>query len=371
MVWLKRWGSFAFPNVLAVCVALSGCIAASPAGAGGNDDKLARLEARLAELEKRLARAVPRPSRKARPAIVARPPSPVAEAPEAEPAAGSAAAAAKQTRDLTPSEFSVFRDNAATLGKQKLEAAIGFAYTKRSALFQSDRNGSAFVDLRYGIFDGVELSLNVPAYFNKRVTELGPSSTTGVVSGIGDVTAKLSALIFKETPDLPGVVATIGVTAPTGSSPLYFPGPFVLGGVPFNLFKSYGSRGAWAGSSNLQVYKTLDPIVVFAGIGYEHTFASTFLGYHVRWGEVFNYNAGFAFAVNEKTTIGFQVNGAVQNQLYVNGVKSPGTKSEPITARLVVVQRIYQDAYLEPSVGFALSNDAPDVTLGVTLRRRF
>lgn len=364
---------YSFPNLVFLVCMMAGAGWVAPALAMDSTERLARLEARIFELEKRLAVAEKRVSasrkisnRQPAVAVESSPAQVVRGAPSSTPAAES-----KQARDLTPSEFSVFRDNAATLASQKIEAAVGFSYTKRSALFQSDRGGGAFAELRYGIFDGVELSLNAPLYFNKRVTQIGPDNLAGIVYGVGDVSAKLSANIFKETADWPGVVATVGIVAPTGPSPLNFSANYRAGDVPYDIFKNYGSRGAWGTGGNLQIYKTLDPIIIFAGIGYDHTFDTTFQGYHVKWGERFNYNAGFAFAVNEKTTIGFQVNGAVQNQLHVNGVKSPATKSEPITARVVVVQRIFKDTYLEPSVGFALSNDAPDVTLGVTLRRRF
>lgn len=378
MVFIGNLG-YGFPNLVFVVCVMAGAGWAAPALAMDSTERLARLEARIVELEKRLAGAERRalPSRKTshrQPAVaMGSSPSQVAPgAPSTVPAPVPAAETeAKQTRDLTPSEFSVFRDNAATLASQKFEAAVGFSYTKRSALFQSDRSGGAFAELRYGIFDGVELSLNAPIFYNKRVTQIGPDNLAGIVNGVGDVSAKLSANIFKETADLPGVVATVGLVAPTGASPLKFSSTYQAGDVPFDILKNYGSRGAWGTSGNLQIYKTLDPIIIFAGIGFDHTFDTNFQGYHVNWGERFNYNAGFAFAVNEKTTIGFQVNGAVQNQMHVNGVKSPATKSEPITARVVVVQRIFKDTYLEPSVGFALSNDAPDVTLGVTLRRRF
>lgn len=123
--------------------------------AASDEDRIARLEHRILELEARLARAekrggagTPRVAQvgSLRTSVVRQDQTaarsdaalPVGKI-NATPAGGPEPQ--PRTRDVTPSEFNVFRDSAATLSQNRAEAAIGFSYQKRSSALQSDRAG--------------------------------------------------------------------------------------------------------------------------------------------------------------------------------------------------------------------------------------
>ena len=364
---------------IALAAALTS-LALGDARAASDEVRIAKLEQRILELESRLARA------EKRGAIgTARTPSvkPPRNAPDhtegkSETAASGAGAPAsgpepqQPKRDLTPSEFNVFRDSAATLSQNKAEASIGFNYQKRSSLLQSDRAALAFANFRYGLLDGVEVSLNVPYYYSMRSTQITSSRFIDVpLHGVGDISAQVSAIAIKETTDWPALVATANISAPTGRTPISFGKAYSIGGNPIDPFVSYQTQGDTSGGVSAQIYKTIDPLIVFAGVGVQYALPQTIQRHSVRYEPQLTYNMGFAFAVNEKTTLGFQVNGSYQRNFKVDGATVAGTSQEPILARVVVVQRIAPDTYIEPSVGVALSKDAPDAILGLTLRRRY
>lgn len=360
--------------LLSVPLATHAFVNAVPVSAATSEKRIARLERLVLQLQRQLStqksgRVQSRPGGAAKAAPVK---ELVSVAPSATALSSSQPDPRQAARDLTPSEFNVFRDSAATLAQHKFEASVGAAYSKRTSLLQSDRSASGFANIRYGLFDGIELAFNVPVYLSSRSTQIGIGrNLTERLAGVGDISAQISALAFRETVDFPALVATAGVTAPTGKSPITFGANYAVGQNPVDPFKGYQSRGDYAGSLALQIYKTIDPIIVFAGGGVDYALPQSIQGFHLRYAPRYNYNMGFAFAVNEKTTIGFQVNGSTEANFKVDGKAVKNTAQEPIVARLVVVQRIAADTYLEPNVGFGLTSDAADVAIGLTLRRRF
>jgi hypothetical protein len=394
-------------------------ISVQTARADSDEERIARLEARIRELEARLTRAekmaselankADRPEKKAAAAKKSGPTrAAVTSAPSgthatnyaqdgmqkpavtveqstsgpptvANPPAGAVAANDPQggpqkqaARDLTPSEFNVFRDNAATLAQHHMEFALGAAYQKRNSALQSDRAALGFFNFRYGLMDGVEASLNVPFYYATRTTQISQSSTHfDSQSGIGDISAQISAIAVKETADWPALVAIGRLAMPTGKSPISFNGAYLVSGNPIDPLANYQTSGNWIPGVAAQIYKTLDPIIVFAGGGVNFPLPQSIQGHYIQYPPQFTYNMGFAFAVNEKTTFGIQVNGAVEGNYWVDGATVQQSEQEPISARLVLVQRVARDTYIEPAVTFGLSKDAPDAQLELTLRHRY
>jgi len=395
------------------------------ARADSDDDRIGRLEKRIRELEERLVRAEQKANvlagaKAAAPAKAAagkesppnppvstnasahvaattntriepqkqpareRTPSDAKESTSDQPPATNASAGAPESsdtqgdpqkqlvRDLTPSEFNVFRDNAATLARHNVEAAVGVAYQKRNSTLQSDRAVLTNFNLRYGLMDGVEVSLNVPYYYATRTTQVSPTNTYyDSQSGIGDISGQISALAIKETADWPALVATARLVAPTGQLPVTFNGAYLVSGNPIDPLISYQTTGNWIPGIAAQIYKTLDPVIVFAGVGLNLPLPQSVQGHYLQYSPQFTYNMGFAFSANEKTTFGIQVNGAFQGNFWVDGSLVQQSEQEPIVGRVVVVQRIARDTYIEPSFAFGLTKDAADAQIALTLRHRY
>ena len=273
---------------------------------------------------------------------------------------------------MTPAEYDVFRDNVALLAPRSFELSTGLGYDKNAGLIQSDRVLSGFVAGRVGVYDGVELGVTAPFYFSDRVTNLGFGQVNeGIVRSLGDVNAQITALVFKETPELPAVNISLGATFPTGSSPYRFSVNYKASGNPIDPFFGHESLGEWGTNVGVEFSKIVDPLVLFAGFGANYTWNQRIQGHYLVWPVSWIYNAGMAFAVSDKTTLGFNVSGSFQGNLLVDGAAAQGTGLEPILARFSLVQRIAQDTYLEPSVAIGISKDAPNLSLRAALRRRF
>lgn len=363
------------------------------------------LENRIKYLEERLQRveailgtaAASRPARHAAtqkpkaPAVEPDPP-PIAQAanpPAAAPDQASASYSEAQpapappapgvgNADETPQELNVLRENAVTLKHAGIEVSSEVDYSRRETSLQNDRAVLSTTTLRYGVLDWLELSATLPAGYATRTTDIGVAqATTRTVSGLGDLVFQANARVQEQTSNWPGVVVSVGVIAPTGANPYDFSHYQLDSGIgaatpnPRNPLAYYYSQATWGAHSNFEFYKTMDPIILFFGFGLDYLFPSRISGYTIDGYTRFNYNLGLSFAVSEKTTLGFSVNGAYTPDLKVNGRDVFQSEGEPTLARLTVIQRVARNLFMEPSVSFGLDPDAPDFMLGLGLRARF
>jgi hypothetical protein len=275
--------------------------------------------------------------------------------------------------EVAPQEYDVFRDNAATLGSGKIEAAFTLGYTKNNGLIQYDRAVNASGSLRYGVMNGLELGLNVPYYVDWRTTQVnfGTLSTESIAS-FGDVTAQATYNVLKEGADYPAIHVSGGVTFPTGASPYYFPTGYQAGQNPINSLIGYQSRGQWGYFGNVLFVKTVDPLVLFGGFGFDQSIDTTVFSHKISWPTKFVYQAGVAFGVSERTSLGFTLLGSYQGNVKVDNITVAQTATEPILDRVSIVQRLFDpNTFAEPSLAWGLSKDAPNLVVNLTVRRRF
>jgi hypothetical protein len=129
--------------------------------------------------------------------------------------------------------------------------------------------------------------------------------------------------------------------------------------------------GHWIPRTVIQFYKTTDPLVLFAGVGVEYGIPKSFGGIKVEPGLRYTYNVGFGFALSERSTLGFSLNGSLSDRKKVGGVFVPNSVAETMSARLTLIQRLADNFWIEPSVTVGLTDDTPDVSVGLTLRKRF
>ena len=367
------------------------------------EERILYLENRLNQIENRMS-AASEPGGRKRPARKVAPGGPAAAGNvNAAPGSGGSAAGAPPAPKngepgrgapdpaASPQESFIFRENAVTLKKGGFEISTEASYIHSNGFLQLDRALVSATSIRYGVADWIELGASLPLYYSTRSSAVGPSATVlREVKSLGDASLLLNARLFDQTPDLPGVVLNLGVISPTGKAPYNFAGyqPVPCGPVPApgatatlatcnykpnptDSGSAYLSRGAWGGRAGLQFYKTLDPIVVFWGGGLEYLLKQHDFGHTIQQGARAYYNLGFSFALSDRSTLGFQINGAFQRKLRVDGLTVPESTSEPISARFSLVQRIARETWFEPSVTIGLTNNTPDLTLGAGVRRRF
>jgi hypothetical protein len=295
-------------------------------------------------------------------ASVASPPSGVEAGPHAE----------------TPQETFVFRENSVTLKPRHVEISTDADYIRANGFLQADRAFASATSIRLGILDWLEVNATVPVFTAARTRGVGPFQTqTKEVSSIGDVLLQANARLHEQTGETPGLVLSLGVLLPTGRSPYdfatYQPDPSLRGynPNPTDRNAAYLSRGAWGLNTNLQIYKTVDPLILFFGAGLRYLLPQELHGHTVQAGEIYTYNMGFSFALSEKSTLGFQIAGSYESRLLVDHRIVPQSEIEPISTRLSLIQRIFPDTWVEPSLGAGLTQDAPNLDVGLGVRHRF
>ena len=272
----------------------------------------------------------------------------------------------------------MLRENAVTLKPTDVEVSNETDYIQRQSSLQRDRAILSTTSIRYGVLDWLELSATIPFGYSTRVSDTSPASAaTQHVTGFGDLVIQANARVVDQTASWPGVVVSLGVIAPTGANPYDFshyslsPVPGISAPNPRNPLADYYSLGSWGLHTNLQFYKSVDPVILFIGFGLDRIFPLTISGYTIDGYTRPTYNFGLSFALSEKTTLGFSVNGAYTPDIKVNGRNVFQSAAEPTLARLTIIQRIVKNVYLEPSISFGLNQDSPDFILGVGVRARF
>ncbi len=280
--------------------------------------------------------------------------------------------------DADPQETFVFRDNSVTLRPWRLEASTEFGYVHADGFLQTDRAFTSVTSVRLGVLNWLEFDATLPAFTATRTRGTGPFRTQSrEVGGLGDALIQANARVHEQTENTPGVVISLGALLPTGPAPYdfsrYQPNPAIpaYNPNPTDLNAAYFSHGAWGAIGNLQLYKTLDPLILFAGLGARYLFSQRVQGHMVQAGVIYTYNLGFSLALSEKSTLGFQVAGDYENTLVVDHHAVPQTNLEPVVARVSLIQRIFAQTWLEPALTAGLTNTAPGFGLSVGVRRRF
>ncbi len=336
-------------------------------------ERIRLLERRLEQLEHPPARA---PRRRQGEAVAALPPRSQPPEPQVERPVERASPAprARDPRDdEIPQEAFVFRDQAVTLRPGQAEASLDLGYLRDRRTVSSDRAASAILTGRLGLFQRAEISVTAPFFQSTRSFEMSPTLVSDrETRGIGDVAVQMNMLGWGERPAWPGAIFTAAVVAPTGPSPFVSP-PQGVGAqqVPLDITQLVSARGTWALRGGVQFFKTVDPIVLFGGISYEHAFPLEQSGITFQPGWRVNYNAGVSFALSERSTLGFSFIGSYTAALRANAITYRNTASEAGILRLSLVQRAGSGFWLEPSLGVGLVSDSPSFQLGLGLRYRF
>ena len=380
--------------------------------------KLRELDARLQALSGRAVEAQQPAAAVATPAAAA--PRPPADVESQTAAVGDAEAQRKATpprsvEDLLSEEHAVF-DRRLTL-----EAGVEYARYDRKQL---TLNGFLALDAiflgniavenvesdtftynlaaRYGLTPRTVLSLNAP--FIQRSTTYqkgGAGGSAAVVAEeevsdspyIGDLTAGISYRLFPETPTRPDIVVSASVTAPTGRHPYGVNwrtiqssvNPSDPNDIPVQFAvpeKQPTGNGIWAASVGASFVKTLDPAILFASIGYTHTFERSFNDLDINpdtvnpgdvdLGNSFNYGLGIAFALNERSSLSMSLAHKItgKSKIRYDGQDWKdviGSDGNAATFNLGVTYALSPHLTLVTGLGIGLTPDAPDFSIGVKL----
>lgn len=244
---------------------------------------------------------------------------------------------------------------------------------------------------RYGVSPRLTLNLDVPYLGRETVYQKGGAGGSAAAiaeeqtrgAGIGDITVSANYKLFAETASRPDTVLTFGVTAPTGRAPY---------GIDWNVLdrgddqyirfavpdKQPTGNGVWQANIGLSAIKTMDPAIVFANLGYIHSFPRRFGDIdtdpqtrnsgEVKLGESYYVGAGVAFAFNERTSMSMSFSDKLSAKASLRYTGMPWTKvigsdANAATFNLGVTYAMSQHTTLVTMLGIGLTPDAPDFSL--------
>ncbi len=117
---------------------------------------------------------------------------------------------------------------------------------------------------------------------------------------------------------------------------------------------------------NVFAVKSADPIAMFAGLEYLHTFSRNFeQARKLEPEDTFGAQLGYVFAVTDQTSL----NSSIQGFFVLDSSFDAGKihSTEQFSLRLGVTQRLSPALYVEPSVAFGLDGPGDFVTFGLRL----
>jgi len=249
--------------------------------------------------------------------------------------------------------------------------------------------------IRYGLTDRLFVDANMPFLYrtsNFRSGGAGGSASALVErtvhdEGFGDLSFGASYRVKAETLRSPDVVVSARVKFPTGRDPFgvdFIEVENTEGNlqVPDRLATGNGVYGA---SLGVAVLKTIDPLVVFGNLTYFRNFGRDFddidenpgdLPGRVDVGDAWQFGAGLAFALNDKSSIAMSYSQRLVQRTHLTPEGQErravvGSQANVGIANFGATFSLSPRLALVTNLGIGLTDDSPDMSLAIRLPFRF
>jgi hypothetical protein len=216
----------------------------------------------------------------------------------------------------------------------------GLATARREAV-------TALLVGRFGLMDNLQLVASVPyQYRTDELTGAGADQDRSSKSGFGDVGLSTRYALLQESWGRPGMIVSADAQIPTDGS-----GAFALGG-------------------GVSLVKSIDPVALFASVNYLHQFNSDSRDLEdLEADNTFNSTLGFAFAMNDRLSLGTALTGTFNRRSEHGDRVVPS--DETYSLRFSLTSLLHENLYIEPSVSFRLNGPGSAMTFGLSLPYSF
>lgn len=248
----------------------------------------------------------------------------------------------------------------------------------------------ADLDARYGLTDRISIDVDVPyMYRNSTFVVGGAGGAAGTLSdasvsshALGDVNFGIYYQFLKETNNLPDVVGSLRVKAPTGTSPF---GIKLQQITPDNTnlvapAELPTGTGFWNITAGMSVLKTYDPIVLFGSLSYTYNVARSFADISsvvgqtepasVKLGDIVQFGGGVALAFSDKDSASISYTMALQprSQTKAPGgawTDVPGSQTTASVLNFGLNHVVNRHLTINGALSVGLTPDAPNFVVGV------
>ncbi|MGH8546046.1 MAG: transporter [Gammaproteobacteria bacterium] len=224
------------------------------------------------------------------------------------------------------------------------------------------RSASANFLMRYGLAEDLEFDLAVPLVYTQLERDIRPFSQIEVGPtifqaftresgvGLGDIGGGLRYAAIHEKGALPEVTLNVNAKSDTG-----------------DVDRLLGT-GQWNVGTGVSLVKTIDPVVLFGSLGYTWTLGTLELeAVDVDAGDQILYSIGMGFSLNDRVSFSMAMDGAAVRRTEVNGREISGSGLDVNSLQFATTVQLAKRVYLEPVVGFGLTDDAPDFIVGINV----
>jgi hypothetical protein len=225
-----------------------------------------------------------------------------------------------------------------------------WSHSGSDASISTDDIYVAGLDARIGLPGGWMLGAGVP-FLYRDIDDVGNNS------GVGDVSAIVWKSLFTQEGRRPSLVASLRYTAPTGDD---------IGDDEVPL-----GSGFHRATARLSTVKTIDPIAFFGDLSYTHYINDTISGADVDRSDTIGFGLGANLAVTPDVSLGAGLDFAFEDEVTVNGTDVRGSSNTFGQVELTAGILLSRDVFLNLTGAFGITDDSPDVTLGVSLPTRF
>lgn len=232
----------------------------------------------------------------------------------------------------------------------ELTPSLGWTHNGTEAIHSTDNLYTAAIDGRAGLQDGWMIGGTAPYQFRS-------TTFAGDNAGIGDVSAHVWKQLLPPGEMLPSLIGNVTYTAPTGEN-------FSEASVPLG-------SGVHRVTGQLSAVKTIAPVAYWGSVSYTHNFTRSFNGVEYDRSGTYGFQAGATLAVTPKISFGTGVRFAFEGKTKRNGAKIPGSGFTSGVVQVETGVALSRDVFLLFTGAFGVTNDAPDVSLGVSLPIRF
>lgn len=232
--------------------------------------------------------------------------------------------------------YQLYRINeTVALNPSELRLGLGFLYsTNESRMFdlrESSRYIGTQASLSYGLNRFIEVGVTLPvAHSSFRVESSTDKLFNQSTSGLGQTNVRVVGTLPISGFEVNGIAS---VLLPTGNA---------------NLInqETYSSVG-------FNIARNMRPAFVYGGLSWQHSWESQ--------RNAVGYNGGFGFHLNHSLSMGSQLTGVSFLDPAV------GRPKDMVIANINLAYQINSTLGVTPSVGFGVTESAPDLTIGFNL----
>lgn len=235
-------------------------------------------------------------------------------------------------------------------GSVQFVPAVSWVHSGSSALSTETNAYTSSLSARLGLRGSTMLSVTVP-YVMHAENEIGENS------GIGDMSISVTKQLIAQNRNRPSVLASLGYVVPTGED--VFESTIPLG------------SGFHTIQATLSSVKAVDPLAFFGDISYSHPFSRTIDSSKFQPGNTFGLGAGFTLAATPEIALSSSINFNFISKFKTDGISITGTDRTIGTLGVTAGFLLSRNAYFSVSGQFGVTDDAPDLALGVALPVRF